>query len=709
MKNTRIRKLSVPLIFLAAYGIALSLIVVQKGMLPVQKEFVVNEPAPRTVFSPIHLTFIDEEETGKLKQAKESEVLPVYTFDPKVRSLVSSQANEAFKKLIRQREAEKKPESLEAVPKALTLLIERFFKEGIAEDVKKKELVGSGRIRILKVNPDTKTETEFEVKDIVSVSEAKDKASAFLDKEGIRDREVQEIVLRIFRDAMKSNLFFDENETRERLKQTGDSVPPVTEEVKRGEMVIQKGLLVTAKDQKRLGQIQRKMAAKQVQSRLLSVSILLFLGLSLVFLYIKQFEPKQLSSPKFIMLVLSALLLSLGVERVTLLIPGSSLYLLPGALAAILLTILWSPAAGILGGLSISILSIPVTEFRLEIVLMILLGSLTGTFSARRIRKRMHFLKVGLAVGATNALVLIASFSLQDWRLSEALALSPIGLASGFLVIALSFFLAPILETLFNLATDITLLELSDLNHPLLKRMVVEAPGTYHHSLVVSTLAEAACEAIGARALLARVGCYFHDIGKIARSEYFTENQSPQAGGDRHAKLTPTMSCLVIMSHVKDGIELAKKYKLKDVIIRFIPEHQGKGIIYYFYRKALDQAAPGEKVNPDDFRYPGPKPQSRETAVALLADSVEATSRSLREVTPAAIRNLVRKVINDKFIDGQLDECDLTLRDLHRIQESFVHNLMAIFHTRVSYPTPLRDPHSPDLFETDQFTKFREG
>ena len=281
------------------------------------------------------------------------------------------------------------------------------------------------------------------------------------------------------------------------------------------------------------------------------------------------------------------------------------------------------------------------------------------------------------------------------------------GLANGLLITTpIVFLLVPLFEALFGLVTDITLLELSDLNHPLLKRMVVEAPGTYHHSLVVATLAESACEAIGANALLARVGCYFHDIGKIARAEYFTENESKDLGS-RHEKLTPTMSCLIVMNHVKDGIELGKRYKLREPILRFIPEHQGSGVIYYFYKKALDQAEPGERISADDYRYPGPKPQSRETAVALLSDSTEAASRSLKHPTPESIRQLVRKIINDKFIDGQLDECNLSLRDLHLIQEKFVQNLMAIYHTRVSYPEKPDASDKPDLFRFDDFAKYR--
>jgi len=709
MKNTRANSFLLLAIFLTSYVLAVFLIVVQRGSVPVQKEFVVDEPAPRTVYSPIHFTFVEEEETARLRKEKEREALAVYTLDSKVRSLIGSQGNETFKKLTLAQGKEEAAANLEAVPKTLTFLFEHFLKDGVLEDREKKRLEESGRSKILKYDPDKKAQVQTETKDLISLSEARERAESFLEKEGFREKEVRQRALDIFKEVIRPNLFFDEAATQEQLKQTAESVPAVREEVKRGEMVIQKGLLVMPKQQKQLVQIHRKMAAKQVQGRLLSVGILVFLAFSLIFLYLKQFEPKQMHSPRFFLMVLSTFIITLGIERVILLIPGSSFYLLPGALAAVSLTILWSPAAGVLGALSMAILSVPVAEFRLEIVLMILLGSLAGAFSARRIRKRIHFLRVIFSVGAVNAIVLVASFSSQEWRFTEALNLVPFGFANGFIVSALSFFLvAYLFEPLFNLATDITLLELSDLNHPLLKRMVVEAPGTYHHSLVVSTLAEAACEAIGARALLARVGCYFHDIGKIARCEYFTENQNLQSAGDSHSKLTPTMSCLIIMSHVKDGMELAKKYKLKDVIVQFIPEHQGKGIIYYFYRKALDQAVPGEKVNPDDFRYPGPKPQSRETAVALLADSVEATSRSLKEVTPLTIRTLVRKIINEKFIDGQLDECDLTLRDLHKIQESFVHNLMAIFHTRVTYPTSQQDPRSPDLFETDQFTKFHE-
>lgn len=705
MKNTKENRLFSLLAFPAAFFVGVFILVAQPGMPPIQEEFIINEPAPRTVFSPLYVTFVNEEETKQLYQEKESKALPIYTLDPKVRKSIFAQVESTLKNLAQPPEKERHQKNLEDISRLLTLVLENFLNEGILEDSKKKELLDSGKTQIEILNPETKTRIKAEVKDLTSFSERRNRVSLFLDKQGMKDRFLKTAILEIFESTVQPNLFFDQDESKELIKKALSEVRPAMEEVKRGEMVVQKGLLVTPEQQDRLIQIRKKMAAREVMNRLLTISLFVFLGLGLIFLYLKSFDSKNLHSPRSLSLILTTLFLTLAIERTILFLPSASFYLVPGALASILLTILLKPSLGVMAALSVTILSAPLVEFRPEILLMILLGSLIGSFTARGIRKRIQFLKVGASVGMINTAALVAFFLFQDWKLKETFDLYPMCFANGFLATAIVFFLIPIFEYLFNLTTDITLLELSDLNHPLLKRMVVEAPGTYHHSLVVSTLAEAACATIGANALLARVGCYFHDIGKIAHSEYFTENQNSLTR-NKHDRLTPTMSCLTIMNHVKDGIELAKKYKLKDVIIQFIPEHQGTGVVYYFYRKALDQAGPGEKINSDDFRYPGPKPQSRETAVALLSDSVEAASRSLKEVAPDSIRTLVRKIINEKFIDGQLDECDLTLKDLHKIQESFVHNLMAIFHTRVNYPSAQPDPRRPDLFETDQFPKF---
>ncbi|MBI3332718.1 MAG: HDIG domain-containing protein [Candidatus Omnitrophica bacterium] len=282
--------------------------------------------------------------------------------------------------------------------------------------------------------------------------------------------------------------------------------------------------------------------------------------------------------------------------------------------------------------------------------------------------------------------------SLQ-WPTEAVAAHSLAALGGGFLSSLIAFCLLPLCESLFGLITDVTLLELSDLNHPLLKELSVKAPGTYHHSLIVANLAEAACEVVGADSLLARVGCYFHDIGKLVHPEYFVENQPPDAS--RHDPLTPSMSSLVILSHVKEGIKLAQRYRLNQAIIDFIPGHHGTGLIYYFYRRALEEVEDESLLKEERFRYPGPKPHTRETAVALLADSSEAATRALREKSPARIEEVVRRIINNKFIDGQLDECDLTLRNLHQIAGAFLRVLAGIYHSRIEYPKAPGEEEQP--------------
>jgi putative nucleotidyltransferase with HDIG domain len=243
----------------------------------------------------------------------------------------------------------------------------------------------------------------------------------------------------------------------------------------------------------------------------------------------------------------------------------------------------------------------------------------------------------------------------------------------------------------FGFTTDIKLLELSSLDQPVLRDLMVNAPGTYHHSVVVSNMVEATAESIQANPLLAKVSAYYHDIGKITKPLYFVENQ--MKGENRHEKLAPSMSSLILISHVKDGVELAKKHRLGREIIDIIQQHHGTGLISFFYQKAKDQnGRKGAKTVPvkeQDYRYPGPKPQTKEAGLVLLADAVEAASRTLGEPTPARIKGMVQKIINNLFSDGQLDECELTLKDLNQIAMSFTKTLSGIFHSRIDYPEPI--------------------
>ncbi len=321
-----------------------------------------------------------------------------------------------------------------------------------------------------------------------------------------------------------------------------------------------------------------------------------------------------------------------------------------------------------------------------EIIIIFFLGGMMGAFSVRGARTRSHLLLSGFYVSAINILSLILLTNNFQFVMNKQFVVSKIYplLVNGFVC---AFLVAPfskIFEHLFGVITNYSLLELSDFNQPLLKRMILEAPGTYQHSLVVSTLAESAADAIGANALLARVGAYYHDIGKIVKPEYFTENQSMDR--NRHDDIEPSMSRLVIQNHVKEGIDLARKAGLNEKIIEFIPQHHGTSLMYYFYQKALEENQDPNMIIDADFRYPGPKPQTREAAITLLADSVEAAVRSLDEHAPTKIEETVKKIVNNKFIDGQLDECNLTLKEINKITLVFTKVLSSIYHARVKYP-----------------------
>lgn len=310
-----------------------------------------------------------------------------------------------------------------------------------------------------------------------------------------------------------------------------------------------------------------------------------------------------------------------------------------------------------------------------------------------QIRTRSKLIYIGLTSGAVAAALSLLANILQSQPLRETLFWEAgrtwlWAVAAGFLMSGV----LPFVEKAFGVLTDISLLELSDAAHPLLQELVRRAPSTYNHSITVGALAEAAADAIGARGLLARVGAYFHDIGKMLNPGYFTENQPPDE--DHHASLAPTVSSLVIIAHVKDGADLARQHHLPEPIIDFICQHHGTTRVEYFYARAAEQSQSdsngknGNSVDESAYRYPGPKPQTKETCVLMLADAVEGACRSLVDPTPGRIQNLVQQITERRLEEGQFDESDLTLRELRMIQDSLAKSLIAIYHTRIKYPEP---------------------
>ncbi|MBX7157842.1 MAG: HDIG domain-containing protein [Verrucomicrobiae bacterium] len=375
------------------------------------------------------------------------------------------------------------------------------------------------------------------------------------------------------------------------------------------------------------------------------------------------------------------------------------IYMIPSAFAPMLISTLLGVRLGVVTVLFTSLFEAILLSKNFTFLLVVsLLTGLIAVLLTRNIRKRGHLIRAGLYVGLTGFICSLCFGLLLGQKypilLNQAMWAAATGVMTGVLV----NMLLPILEALFSITTNLSWLEMADLNHPLLRRLTLEAPGTYHHSLLVANLAEAAAQAVGANALQCRVSSYFHDVGKVVKPEYFTENQP--FDHNPHDDLSPTMSTLIVMAHVKEGIDLAFKYKLPEPIIEAIREHHGTTLVSYFHARALRQhqdALVGVQIMnlreedlPDvaeeTFRYPGPKPQSRETAILMIADSVEASSRALYRPTPKQIEELVHSIIQEKAQDGQFDECHLSFKDLETIEQTLTFTLKTMLHSRIAYP-----------------------
>jgi len=407
----------------------------------------------------------------------------------------------------------------------------------------------------------------------------------------------------------------------------------------------------------------------------------LLIPLLFFFFGLQLFYVRRISWQSFLHLTLLLVLL-MGTAHVFKLYAVFSLYYIPIASVTMITALLYNDVqlSWALSLMASSLVGLMV-GFSLSDMMIFFMGSLCGAYAVKGARRRGVYFRAGILIGLVQlvcSLLMNLDLSVEHIRST----LMPIFL-NGFVCAGVVATFLWIFEIIFGEITNFTLLELSDSSQPLLKRLVVEAPGTYHHSLIVSNLSEAAADAIGANALLTRVGAYYHDIGKLVKPVYFTENQMLSV--NKHDELEPSMSRLVILNHIKEGLELAKQYKLNQRIVEFIPEHHGTSLIHYFYQKALTESD-AQDIGEQDYRYPGPKPRSKETAIVMLADSVEGSTRAMDEHTPQKIEDIVRKVINNKFIDGQLDECNLTLREIDAIASSFVRVLSAMYHGRVKYP-----------------------
>ncbi len=573
----------------------------------------------------------------------------------------------------------------------------------LAVSATKRGIVGNKELLIAEklkgiTKRDLNTKQEQVTKDVyqfLNMNEAKEYIEKTAADTMSMDEISKQIVVELAQQTIHPNLFFNKRETEERKQQARDDIKPVFFQTKKGEMIIREGERVKEDQLARLKSLRNLKKHHALPSIIPGLIFLSLMVLYFMYSYIKKFKPgietKQLQL--LVVILLGSLLLTkffgfiAGILSAATPDVSSQAYYnaIPFAAGALLVALLVDAQLGVMFAVMAAILASMQFRYEFNFFLISLFGSIGAVYGVTRHQSRTAILRAGLLVSGIN-LVLIISLNLIK---SKPVALDIIyeclgGIAAGLIVATIASAALPILEYLFKITTDIRLLELSNLNQVLLKQLALEAPGTYHHSIIVGSLAEAAAEAIGANSLLSRIGAYYHDIGKITKAEYFIENH-PNADR-KHKKLTPSMSALIIISHVKEGVELSAQHKLPPIIGDVIKQHHGTSLIKFFYHKACEQKSAIQAINENDFRYSGPKPQTKETGIIMLADTVEATSRTLNDPTPTRIRNMVKRGLNDIYHDGQLDECDLTLKDLNLITESFVRILTSVFHTRIDYP-----------------------
>lgn len=533
----------------------------------------------------------------------------------------------------------------------------------------------------------------------------------------LADPEISRALFSLFRSGLTSNLIFDREATRQRRMEAENAVEPVVMNVYEGDTIVEPGAVTTPRDQEKLLAYRNAIREQDrisftADSDLLQ-RILLTLGIAFaasLYMFVLDFR-MGVQNRRLALLILVALV-NLGLIRLVLEIGEMELFsqspgvlsilpfVAPVTLAAMIATLLIGPAFAVLSALVVSLFFSLMMGGAFEILFFTFLSSLVAIHYCRDVRKRSTVVKAGffgglvVALGAAFlGLLNEVAFTILFKQILFALST---GIATGILVVGI----LPILENLFQLTTEITLLELTDYNHPLLRRMQVDAPGSYHHSLMVANLAENAAAAVGANPLVCRTCAIFHDIGKLVKPEYFSENQ--RGGINPHLAQNPSMSALVIKAHVKEGVQLAKQHKLPRIIIEVIRQHHGTSLIQYFYYTALKKSksstgntgapfpeAPtikAEEVDESTYRYDGPKPRFKESAIIFFADSVEAASRSLKKVTPAAIDELLDRIFQDRLEDRQLDDCPITFQEVARIKKSFSFTLLNMLHSRVEYP-----------------------
>jgi len=511
------------------------------------------------------------------------------------------------------------------------------------------------------------------------------------------DYPLKNLVVDFVQELLQPNITLNRSETQERQNKMATEIKPVLYKIKSGEMLLREGARVTELDLLKLKALQTQTRKEQILLRSLGAAMLLMcLAITIYILHFNDHSQTTNYNTKNLLLIatlaltffflaeISAWFSELLTQNSPLPIPQSSIYFgIPLASSAMIICLFLGLKAAVPMALMMAIGFGFIFQNRFEMFLYFLISGTMAAYWLRDCRERKVFVSAGTKLGILNVVLATAvNFYLGELSSSKLVWDWAFAFMGGLVAGILTAGIVPLIEIAFDYTTDITLLELAQLDRPIMRRLMIEAPGTYHHSVIVGSLVEAAATEIGANPLLAKVCGYYHDIGKIKKPLYFIENQTD--GKNKHDKLAPSMSSLILIAHIKDGVEIARENKLGHLITDTIRQHHGTSQIKYFYEKAKHLKGE-DSVKIDDFRYPGPKPQTKEAGLVMLADVVEAASRTLENPTPSRIQGRVQNLINQIFSDGQLDACELTLKDLHNIAKSFNKILNAIHHHRIEY------------------------
>ncbi|MGI6144692.1 MAG: HDIG domain-containing protein [Clostridia bacterium] len=643
-----------------------------------------GQVSPTTIKAPQTITFEDTKKTAERRKQAEERIEEVYVLDSGILASMDQDLKNCFDELI----SFLNSTEFSNIEKMQTLQEEYNLQEGT---VRALVSLDSDTLNSLYLEAASLLKTHWAtgVRDF-EVKEKKEKLYTQIDLLNITVP-YKNLLKAVFNKIeFEANYRKDEAATLRAKQEASQNEGVVMVTVRKGQKIVGEGEVVTAEHMEVLQALGFKRTVAPYLT-LLGVAIFTLFSFVLTNFYVKQYRKdlyhKQINLVLLGLLVFLVLLLAKVISAINISsnpeIAKMIGYLIPVATGSMLIAILLDTTLAIFATILLSFFIGILTGNQLPFVINAFIGGLVGIYTVGKFHQRFDWVKAGVFIAIANLLCILSLGLMNNEQWPELLVGSSFGIINGIFSSILAYGSLPFLESGFKITTNARLLELSNPNQPLLKRLLIEAPGTYHHSILVGNLGEAAADLVGADSLLVRVGAYYHDIGKLKRPYFFIENQM---GGDNpHEKLSPPLSILIITSHPKDGLEIARQHNLPPVVMDLIAQHHGTGLVAYFYHKALEMGN-SDNVKEEDYRYNAPKPQTKEAAIIMLADSVEAAVRSMPVPSSGKIEGLVRKIIKERLQDGQLEESPLTFKDLDLIANAFTRILNGIFHNRIEYP-----------------------